>query len=388
MRKKAGPTVPVRGRNGKLEWRFQVNGSVYQHITDLADTPRNKIAAMRLEAEARRLVIGGRESELASKPEPFDSAVGSFIAWAKGEYSEHPNSWKRIAVSMTSAKEFFGRRTVQAITHGDVEDYKSFRRGVSKVREVTIRHDLHNLSVFFQYALKHDWAKRNPVEGVSIPSDKDATRDNVLSPADEARYFAAIDGRLLTGRTKERRALQDIRDLSVLMLNQGCRPEELRELQQGSIGLAHGFMTIEKGKSKAARRTLPVTMASRHVLACRLATPGLWVFPSQKFPARHIGQAQRLFESVIKTAGLTMVMYDLRHTFATRAIERGVSLPKLMAVLGHSNLRSIMRYVHISQQHIVDGMREFEESCPVLGQSAAGSGGISGDSAGSPKQVN
>jgi site-specific recombinase XerD len=56
-----------------------------------------------------------------------------------------------------------------------------------------------------------------------------------------------------------------------------------------------------------------------------------------------------------------MVMYDLRHTFATRAVERGVDLPKLMAILGHANLRSIMRYVHMSRVHIAEGMRRFEE---------------------------
>jgi site-specific recombinase XerC len=191
-------------------------------------------------------------------------------------------------VSMTSCKAFFGRRSVQAITGGDIEDYKSMRRGVHKVREVIIRHDLHNLSLFFQYAIKHNWAKRNPVEGVSIPSDQDAVRNNVLSPADEARYFAAIDAIILTGPTKERRAAQDIRDLSVLMLNQGCRPEELRESEQAKVDLARGTISV-KGKSAAAKRTFPITAASRDVLARRLSVAGRWVFPSQKFPARHVG---------------------------------------------------------------------------------------------------
>jgi len=69
--------------------------------------------------------------------------------------------------------------------------------------------------------------------------------------------------------------------------------------------------------------------------------------------------------TVTNRAGLSMVMYDLRHTFATRAVERGVDLPKLAAILGHANLRSIMRYVHVSAQHIADGMRTFEQSCPL-----------------------
>jgi len=46
------------------------------------------------------------------------------------------------------------------------------------------------------------------------------------------------------------------------------------------------------------------------------------------------------------------VPYDLRHTFATRAAERGMPIPTLAAVLGHANLRSVMKYVHISQEHM------------------------------------
>jgi integrase len=232
-------------------------------------------------------------------------------------------------------------------------------------------HDLHALSLLFQYAMKHSWCQRNPVRDVEIPSDADAQRSYVLSPAEEVRYFAAIDALIMEKtagkRTKEVRALNDIRDLSVLMLNQGCRPEELRELLQENVDLRRGMLTIQRGKSKAARRVLPVTAASRDVLARRLQTPGLWVFPSQKYPDRHIGQAQRLWAAVTKRAGLNMVMYDLRHTFATRAVERGVELPKLMAILGHANLRSIMRYVHITAAHIEDGMRKFEEGAgPVV----------------------
>jgi len=54
-------------------------------------------------------------------------------------------------------------------------------------------------------------------------------------------------------------------------------------------------------------------------------------------------------------------------------------LPKLMAILGHANLRSIMRYVHISQMHILDGMRRFEECCPPFARLVPGIREISRD---------
>ena len=40
------------------------------------------------------------------------------------------------------------------------------------------------------------------------------------------------------------------------------------------------------------------------------------------------------------------VLYDLRHTFATRAVAAGVDLPTLSAMLGHTSITMTMRYVH------------------------------------------
>ena len=48
-----------------------------------------------------------------------------------------------------------------------------------------------------------------------------------------------------------------------------------------------------------------------------------------------------------------------------------------MAILGHSNLRSIMKYVHMTQAHIDDGMRKFESAIlPALARLLPGKTGI------------
>jgi len=349
--------MPVRERNGKLEWRFKVNGHEYSHITDLADTERNRTKANRMEADARRLVTEGRGTELRIQVEPFSSAADAFVTWARGEYVDHPNSWKRLSGSMTGGKVFFGKRPLSSVTRGDIEDFKSWRRTVHKVREVTLRHDLHALSLLFQYGAKHQWCKVNPIREVEIPSDKDAVRMNVLSKAQELAYFTACESlrieKAAHKRTKEARGLQDLWDLHTLMVQQGCRPEELRELEQSAVDLGQGKFTIQAGKSDAARRTLRMRSESRNIFTRRLATAGRWVFPSIKYPARHIGQAQRLHAAVVKRSGVKCVPYDFRHTFASRAAnDEGVPLPILAAIMGHANLRSIMKYVHTSQSQM------------------------------------
>ena len=129
----------------------------------------------------------------------------------------------------------------------------------------------------------------------------------------------------------------------------------------------------------------------------RLQAPGRWIFPSAKNPWEHIGQHQRLHPAALKKADVSFVLYDCRHTFATRAVERGMELPKLMAILGHTNLRSIMKYVHMTQVHMDDGMRKFQAAilpgtCPVAaGQNGEEIGKLGNDrevSEGSHKLLN
>ncbi len=354
--------MPIRNRRGKLEWRFKVDGREYSKITDWADTPRNRIKVQRAEAEARRLVMDGRGSELRLRVQPFSSAAEQFVTWAKGEYSPHPNTWKRLATSMTSLSVNFGRKPLSSVTAGDIEDYKSLRRTVHQVREVTLRHDLHALSLLFQYGMKHNWCRSNPVRTIEIPSDQDAVRIHVLTVADEAAYFAAIATLRQEAAAKRQptSGFDDLRDLAILMLNQGCRPEELREMEQSAVDLESGFFEVRRGKSKAAQRTLRLTAASRSVLAARLQRPGRWVFPSHRARGKHIGTAQRLHAAVLKKSGLAFVPYDLRHTAATRWGEHGVDIATIAAWLGHANLRTVQKYIHPSREHLNAKAEKFE----------------------------
>jgi site-specific recombinase XerD len=92
----------------------------------------------------------------------FSDAAEEFLEWAKMEYWAHPNSHRRIATSLTSAKKFFAQQPVGTIYESEIEAYKVWRVTEHEVRDITLRHDLHALSTFFQYAIKKRWARENP----------------------------------------------------------------------------------------------------------------------------------------------------------------------------------------------------------------------------------
>jgi integrase len=54
-------------------------------------------------------------------------------------------------------------------------------------------------------------------------------------------------------------------------------------------------------------------------------------------------------------------LYDLRHTWATRAVEAGIDLVTLAAMLGHSKINMVLRYAHPTQEHQTKAMEKMEQ---------------------------
>jgi len=83
---------------------------------------------------------------------------------------------------------------------------------------------------------------------------------------------------------------------------------------------------------------------------------GEWLFPGQT-PAGHIsqGQVQRVCRRAVLAAGIgkKASMHTLRHSYATHLLEAGTDLPRLQKLLGHNQLSTTLRYVHLQQSHLL-----------------------------------
>ena len=338
--------MALRKANGKWHYRFQVDGLKVAETTGLADTRRNEPRARMMESQHRQAVSEGKWGLRRLEQITFSDASELFLAQIKLDHAAKPGTWKRVKTSMSSLTARFGKMLVSSVRPKDVEAYKSWRLTDHKVKEITCRHDLHALSKFFQWARKMGYCRENITEDVSIPSDADAIRMHVLSSEEEKLYFAHATG--------------DLHDSGRLLILQGTRPQELHSLEQADVDLARGVMHIQRGKTKAARRTLTLTSESKTILGRRLDGKSRWVFPSPRKPGAHVGSLDGSHNRVLKKTGLAFVQYDLRHSFATRLAESGVDLPTLASILGHSSIRCVMRYVHPTEAHQREAMVKYD----------------------------
>ena len=64
-------------------------------------------------------------------------------------------------------------------------------------------------------------------------------------------------------------------------------------------------------------------------------------------PARPVSDIKHGWEKLRERANVSCRLHDLRHTFATRLAENGVSESTMLALMGHMSRAMLERYSHI-----------------------------------------
>jgi integrase len=169
------------------------------------------------------------------------------------------------------------------------------------------------------------------------------------------------------GHTEERayfeKASLVLRDVARLILETGMRPEEVYTIRPENLDLARKTLQVPHGKTKAARRLLNLTAGALEVLKRRMAgleTP--YLFPCETDPTRPIPKVNNAHDRAVKDSKIAPFrLYDLRHTWATRAAMSGIDLVTLAAMLGHSRIQMVLRYAHPTQAHQAKAMEQLEK---------------------------
>jgi integrase/recombinase XerD len=136
----------------------------------------------------------------------------------------------------------------------------------------------------------------------------------------------------------------------------GLRISELLGLQVTDIDASRMVLTVRHGKGAKDRQ---VPLSARLLSALRrwwsTHRHPRWLFPG-KTSARHLsdGQVQRMAGRVVKRAGLRKkaTLHTLRHSYATHLLEAGVDVVTLQKLLGHSDLSTTARYLHLSTRQM------------------------------------
>ena len=79
-----------------------------------------------------------------------------------------------------------------------------------------------------------------------------------------------------------------------------------------------------------------------------------WVIPGRE-PGAHRSDLDVPWNIIRVCAGLDEVrLHDLRHSFASRALALGESLPVIGKLLGHTQVETTARYAHLARDSVKD----------------------------------
>jgi len=249
-----------------------------------------------------------------------------------------------------------GIEAVTEIRRDDIEDYKVWlaRQPGTKgaLSANTHRQRLRTLRAFFERIIEWDWPDappRNPVLGGDIPK-KPEPLPKFLDDRDAARLMAAA------------RACPDLRDRLVveLLARTGMRAGELADLDADAvvrIGEAY-WLRIPLGKLRNDRY-VPLHPQLVKLLAAWTAANLEHIRRHKRLAADHRGPLDRhvicrIVRRVGRRAGVSAHPHQLRHTLATQAINRGMRLEAIAALLGHRSMEMTLIYARIANRVVAD----------------------------------
>ena len=182
----------------------------------------------------------------------------------------------------------------------------------------------------------------------SAPKYRTRRRERFLTDAEFRRLGSTLDELEATGRLSPHAAAA----LRLLMLT-GCRRNEILTLRWEDVRLEAHELHLKD--SKTGPRTVSLSPEAAQVLASIERLPGNpWVIPGTK-PGARLSSLFEPWRKVRARAGLDDVrLHDLRHSYASRALALGESLPVIAKLLGHARIQSTARYTHLTRDAVKD----------------------------------
>jgi integrase len=248
-----------------------------------------------------------------------------YMEYAKG----NKRPWLRDEQMLAKLTAYFGaERQVREINPADIEGFKLQRR--SEVSGATVNRELALLKHMFNLAINWDlYLGSTPVRKVKFFQEMNLGF-RTLTLDEERKLFASTT--------------PYIHDVASFAVNTGLRIGEILTLTWDRVDLENNLSSVFAHKTHKIR-PVPLNREARRLLEYwALGKRNEFVFYNHE-TGKPFVDLDAGFALACRKSGIEGVTWHtLRHTFASRLVNRGVDIVRVQQLLGHSTVTVTMRY--------------------------------------------
>ena len=246
---------------------------------------------------------------------------------------------------------WFGKKKLEEISAKDIRQFLDSLSHIS----TTANRSFALLRVAFGKAEDWEYLPRgsNPCPGVR--KYKENRKQRFLNALELAKLEEA-----LTCQEKEQPSSFNTVNAIRLLLYTGCREGEVLNLKWDSIHIKDHYVYLDD--TKVGEDARPLNQKALDVLTSMKPQEGNPYIFYGRVPGKPLSQIKTAWRTTLKRAGIKdFRIHDLRHSFASFALKKGVSLHTVSKLLGHKNIATTMRYAHLELDFLKEATNKVAE---------------------------
>jgi integrase/recombinase XerC len=294
--------------------------------------------------------------------------LNGFLRYLKVERQMSPHTLRNYRLDLKQFLTFWEEHHVglplQAAT------YRHLRPFLAQVmkgrRKTTVARKLSTLRTFFKYLQREGLVELNPAR--LAPTPKVEKHLPHFLTVDEAFHLLGQPG------GKSSFLIQRDRAILEMFYASGLRLSELAGLRRENLHLEEGIIKVwGKGSKerlaflgKPAREAVAAYLPLRNALLRRSQGQETALFLNSRGGPLSSRGVARVVGAWARKAGLPggLSPHGLRHSFATHMLEGGADLRTVQELLGHANISSTQRYLHLNVDYLLE---EYDRTHPRKG---------------------
>ena len=284
--------------------------------------------------------------------------IDYFLNYLQTEKDAAKSTIHKYRADLERLFEYLQVNDINDINQNHLRDYLNHIRQTYNYTSSSIANKINILHHFFRFLHDSGYISTNPAILIRPPRKK-VKIPKVLNEIELEKLLKAPDH-----NTDTRFKKYSLRDklIFTMFAYTGLRRTELINLNWNDINLGNKYLIVRKSKNKN-QRIIPlhdrVIELLDLYLTQRLPLKNNALFIGRTGQRIHHNSLKNLFDRYIKIAGLSgkgYTIHTLRHTFATRLLNKDVSLVNIKNLMGHRSLESTQIYLHVTGKELVDSI--------------------------------